>query len=103
MDKVSPEFRAAKEQLNDLHEGFKAAIGDYRSANAKKQLALKGELQGIAEEIFAAKQTFRRMKLKKLKTDLSKLESEIAERESMAEELIESFVNKRIDAQLRDL
>lgn len=103
MVEVSPELRAAKEQLTELHEDFKAAIGDYRSANAKEQTVLKEELQGIAEEIFAAKQTFRRMKLKKLKTDLSKLESEIAEREAMAEELIESFVSKRIDAELRGL
>ena len=97
---LSPEEREA---MMTLHEDFKDALQEYRSAPKSKQKELYTELTELAEEIFDAKQKHRKARLKKIREHVTELEAEIEERDASRDELIKEFLDQKIDPKPKGL
>lgn len=95
---ADPALRAEKEKMRELRQDFRSALEDYHAANPKEQSKIRGQLDELAEEIFDSKQQHRRAKVKKMRSELKRLEAEIADRDAAREERIEEFVEKKIEA-----
>ena len=95
---MDPEMRAEKQKMKELREDFRSALDDYHAANRKEQSKIRGQLEELAEEIFDAKQRHRREKVTKMRTELKRLEAEIADRDASREDRIEEFVEQKIGA-----
>ncbi len=97
-----PKTRAEKQEMRERREDFRQALTDYRSADTGGKRKIRKQLLEMAEEIFDAKQEHRRMKVNKMRKELKRLESEIAERDASRDKHIEEFVDKKISASERE-
>ena len=82
-------------------EDFRQALTDYQSADNDEKRKIRKQLVEMAEDIFDAKQEHRRMKVNKMRKELKRLESEIAERDASRDQHIEEFVDEKIRASER--
>jgi hypothetical protein len=102
-DQNDPQIRAEKEKMRELRGDFKSALDEYNAADEGERTQLRKELVELAEEIFDAKQSHRRMRVEKMQKHLSELESEITERAGKRSELIEQFVDEKTKDSLKGL
>ena len=101
--KFDPKRQAEQEKLRELREDFRSAMKDYKAAARSERAQIRKQLVELAEEIFDAKQDQRRQKVDYMRKELKRLETEITERDESRDELIEEFVNKKIEAKPRGL
>jgi len=98
-DAKDPAVRERKDHIRDLMEQFKEALEDYRDAGERKQDKIREELETLANEIFDAKQEFRRNRLKRVQEKVQVLKAEIAERDAQKDELIQDFIQEKTEQQ----
>ena len=106
-DAKDPAIRERKDHIRDLMGQFKEVLEDYRDAGERKQDKIREELETLANEIFDAKQEFRRNRLKRVQEKVQELKAEIAERDAQKDDLIQEFIDEKTeqsdDPELRGL
>lgn len=98
-DAKDPAIRERKDHIRGLMEQFKEALEDYRDSGERKQDQTREELESLANEIFNAKQEFRRNRLKRVQEKVQELKAEIAERDAQKDELIQDFIQEKTEQQ----
>ena len=96
-DAKDPAVRERKERIRGLMGQFREALEDYRDAGERKQQMIREELETLANEIFDAKQEFRRNRLKRVQEKVQELKAEIAERDEQQDELIQEFIQEKTE------
>ncbi len=96
-DAKDPAVRERKDRIRGLMDQFKEALEDYRDAGERKQQTIREELETLANEIFDAKQEFRRNRLKRVQAKVQELKAEIAQRDEQKDELIQEFIQEKTD------
>jgi catalase len=94
-------MQAENQKKREQREDFRQALNDYQSADNDEKRKIRKQLIEMAEDIFDAKQEHRRMKVTKMRKELKRLESEIAERDASRDQHIEEFVDEKIQASQR--
>jgi hypothetical protein len=82
--------RELEARIDELAEGY----ADLSGSEKKKRRA---EVEKIAGELFDLKQTARREQLEDVRAKLAELEKEIAERDANRKQVIERFVDERLE------
>jgi len=101
--KENPDVRTEKDRLKELKSDFRLTLEAHQNAAEAEKPQIKRELLEMAEDIFDSKQQLRRLRVKIIQEEITKLEAEIAERDASRDELITEFVDDKIGENLQGL
>lgn len=103
MKSDDPRMREEKEKMRGLREDMREAIRVYRTAEGQDKESARADVEELAEVIFDAKQEHRKLRLERIRAHLGELETEIAERESNRDALIEEWLEDKLEDKPRGL